>query len=36
MCVQLQKGQVEEIYSIDEQIALLTSYCSIHKSMILV
>lgn len=25
------KGQAEEGYSIDEQIALLTSYCSIHK-----
>ncbi|HEM2987983.1 TPA: recombinase family protein [Streptococcus suis] len=25
------KGQAEEGYSIDEQIAMLTSYCSIHK-----
>lgn len=25
------KGQADEGYSIDEQIALLTSYCSIHK-----
>ncbi|WP_070021293.1 recombinase family protein, partial [Streptococcus agalactiae] len=25
------KGQVEEGYSIEEQIAMLTSYCSIHK-----